>query len=201
MRTTRVTTRKSYTRVRIDFDYELRAVLAPSKQARSRFVEVRLPARLGFVPRHTAGDKDFYGHGPRVTINARLVQSSAHVALGLDMRAQESGAVNEKAATRNEGSTIERLYTAPRGWRIKKIHGRTNWQGLVNELMTSQSKRFDTEIGELIVWGDHKGDDTGSFTRLELESNYSFRVELEPNPEEGEVLDRGPRRYSARSAP
>ena len=164
-----------YTRAVLYSDHQMRVVL---DHGAPRRVKVTLPRTMTFRPPHTRGDKDFAGHGPHIWIRAQIFKAGSHqLAFNLYMKAKET----RDDFTTVEGSRNTTLYTAPIGYRIKRIVGKTGFPNLLDVVDKSQrAETYSTEIGKLHVFGDGKGDDAKVYTRVTLESDYSVEVELEP---------------------
>jgi hypothetical protein len=201
----------NYTGVSIDFDYDLPVVLEDVKGAPQ--VRVPFPSYFSFKPPHTKGDRDFDGHGPLVRIHANLHHSEDFAGLMLQMKASEGGVAiggtgSNYLDTVAEGSEFRILFRAPPGWRITgtqgqrknaSVPGKTQFYDVVNYLDNDhESDGFDTPIGQFRVWGDGPGDDAGLRTRLELRSNKSFTVEMEPVGGKTDALSTGPSRRRSR---
>ena len=164
-----------YTRAVLYSDHQMRVVL---DHGAPRRVKVTLPRTMTVRPPHTRGDKDFAGHGPHIWIRAQIFKAGSHqLAFNLYMKAKET----RDDFTTVEGSLNTTLYTAPIGYRIKRIVGKTGFPNLLDVVDKSQrAETYSTEIGKLHVFGDRNGDDAEVYTRVTLESDYSVEVELEP---------------------
>ncbi|MEN0653720.1 MULTISPECIES: CC_3452 family protein [Hyphobacterium] len=77
------------------------------------------------VLRHTGGDRDFFGHGPRMTVTSRLDLSAD----GTQILARLAGDASEVGGdTRASGSSDrEVIWTAPAGWRIDAVQVEYGW--------------------------------------------------------------------------
>lgn len=75
--------------------------------------------------RHTGGDRDFYGHGPRMNVTSRLTLSPDRTRLlaSLSGDASETGG-DTRASGRSDNETI---WTAPPGWRIDAVQLEYGW--------------------------------------------------------------------------
>lgn len=132
------------------------------------------PATITFVPPHTSGDTDFFGHGPRVDCNVSVFIDGNTVKASVYMKAQETGgfgADNSKA----EGSAIFTIFTAPSNRKIERI---------VSDSSSSQSYTdgnldddyFNQGSGELVkrfvFTGDTSwGGEAGTKTKVILDFN------------------------------
>ena len=75
------------------------------------------------------------------------------------------------------------IYTAPTGRRIKAVHGRKDFRGLIDNYVdkSHSAERVSTALGMAQVYGDRKGDDVGVYTRANFTNIRHFvRVELDP---------------------
>ncbi|WP_421790662.1 CC_3452 family protein [Hyphobacterium sp.] len=73
---------------------------------------------------HTGGDREFFGNGPRMTVNSRLSLSGD----GRRLLADISGNAEETGGdTRAAGSWTETLWQAPAGWRIDAVEVHYGW--------------------------------------------------------------------------
>ena len=166
-----------YTKAVLNCDHTMRVVLSAGV---SRMVKVTLPRTLTYKPPHTNGDREFNGNGPRIQIRAHVFKAGSNrVAFSLYMKAQET----KGDRTTVEGTRTTTLYTAPSGFRIKRIVGRTSFPNLVDDVDTSHKKKtYVTDLGVMRVFGDRKGDDAVVYTGVTLASDRSVEVELEPVP-------------------
>ncbi|WP_310554842.1 hypothetical protein [Flavobacterium sp.] len=74
-------------------------------------------ATYTLVPAHIQGDKDFFGHGPRVDCDVKATIEGNMIKVRVFMKAQETAFDNTKA----EGTEVYTLYTAPSNRRILSI--------------------------------------------------------------------------------
>lgn len=152
-----------YTKIRLDLYATIPigvSMNAPNSDAR-----IRLPRTMTFVPPHTLGDKDFNGNGPRVVVDAWLEHNDQQVFFVVKMIAEET----KPDSTTASGTDRRALYTAPTGSRITSIDGETNWPGLVSYYDSNHEvDTFKTPLGPVSVFGDHRGDDAGSYTKVVL---------------------------------
>ena len=125
---------------------------------------------ITYMPPHTKGDKDFFGHGPSIVSRVKLYKNDSKLKVRLYMRAREA----ERDWTTAEGSKVYTFYTPPIGWKIESIVGDTftshdyRDSGFTNDL-------FNMGPGELvkrIVYrGDRRGKDAGVFTQMTVTFN------------------------------
>ena len=135
--------------------------------------EAYLPRTFTFTPPHTRGDKDFNGNGPRVVVDARVEYNAQQVFFVLKMIAEETKPDNTTAS----GETRTLIYSAPVGQRITSLGGQTSWESLVSYYDTNHNvDKFDTPLGPVSVFGDHKGDDAGEYTKVVLGNVDKFVV-------------------------
>jgi hypothetical protein len=135
--------------------------------------EAYLPRTFTFTPPHTRGDKDFNGNGPRVVVDATVEHDGKAVYFVLKMIAEETKPDNTTAS----GETRTLIYSAPVGQRITSLGGQTSWPNLVSYYDTNHNvDKFDTALGPVSVFGDHKGDDAGEYTKVVLGNVDKFVV-------------------------
>ena len=72
-----------------------------------------------YVPPHTAGDKEFWGRGPRIGASVTLYSVGSHVDAEIQMSATETGGGDTEAS----GSDRFRIYTAPPATNVQHIIG------------------------------------------------------------------------------
>lgn len=77
------------------------------------------------VLRHTGGDRDFFGNGPRMTVTSRLDLSAD----GTQILARLSGDASEVGGDTRASGTSDRevIWTAPPGWRIDAVQVEYGW--------------------------------------------------------------------------
>lgn len=78
------------------------------------------------VLRHTNGDRDFFGQGPRMSVASTLSLSpdGRRILASLDGSAEETRGDRTRAEGRFAGETV---WTAPAGWRIASVEVRQDW--------------------------------------------------------------------------
>lgn len=127
------------------------------------------PKKHTFTPPHTAGDRDFKGHGPKVTIDFRLLTRNNRVSGLLSMVAEEEHADGSIAGDGteirgiDESSGLDNLYNPEPGWEIIRVVGTRraefeywddNTEDDVKEFASGPVRRFT-------VIGNTKGNDVG----------------------------------------
>lgn len=125
---------------------------------------------LSYTPPHTRGDKEYDGHGPEVWATARLVNDGTHIKLRLWMKARET----RSDWTTAEGERVESYYTAPSGWRIESIEGNAESSAHYVDSDHNDDRQGGGPNGpvkEFKFRGDHKGDDAGSYTGVDVYFN------------------------------
>jgi len=125
---------------------------------------------LSFTPPHTRGDKEYDGHGPEVWATARWVNDGTHINLRLWMKAKET----RSDWTTAEGVRVESYYTAPSGWRIESIEGNVESSAHYVDSDHNDDRQGGGPNGpvkEFKFRGDHKGDDAGSYTGVDVYFN------------------------------
>lgn len=167
-----------YTRVMVDFDYDLRVVM---RDGTSNFALVQFPRTVSFTPRHTEGDREFNGHGPAVKVSVFLTKSPNQVVFNVYMKARET----RSDWTTAEGYKSMTIYTAPPGRRIKRVIGKQRWDNVVSYVDDDHDwdTFYNKELGYISVKGDEFSDlDAGLRTHVKF-ANIDHRVivELEPN--------------------
>ncbi len=168
-----------YTGADVQFDHEVTLILSDKKPMPVGQVKVHLPRRITVRTRHAGkGDKDFHGHGPHVVVSVVIGHSWNRVTLIATMSANEI----KGDGTAAYGSVVKTIYMAPSGHRIKAIHGNKKWLGIVDrEIRGHRPREIQTPLGKIIVYGDHKGDDTDTYTRAVFDRIFhSITVEIEP---------------------
>ncbi|UJP05258.1 MAG: hypothetical protein LZF61_10580 [Nitrosomonas sp.] len=145
-------------------------------------------AKLSFTPPHVQGNKDFSGKGPEVWANARWTHDGKSVKLRLWMKAQQTDpalpsdpfklteALKEiqKGLTKAEGVREEIYFTAPTGWRIERIEGNTESSAHYIDSDHNEDRQGAGPNGpakEFVFRGDHKGNDAGSYTGVDVHFN------------------------------
>lgn len=125
---------------------------------------------LSYTPPHTRGDKEYDGHGPEVWATARWVNDGTHINLRLWMKAKET----RSDWTTAEGVRVESYYTAPSGWRIESIEGNVESSAHYVDSDHNDDRQGGGPNGpvkEFKFRGDHKGDDAGSYTGVDVYFN------------------------------
>lgn len=150
-----------YTKVELNLDATIPLDVSMSEEKPEQ--PAYLPRTFTFTPPHTRGDKDFDGNGPRVVVDAWVEHDDTQIYFVTKMIAEETKPDNTTA----EGTTRSLMYSAPAGRRITSIGGETNWRGLVSYYDSNHNvDKFDTPLGPVSVFGDHKGDDAGTYTKV-----------------------------------
>ena len=150
-----------YTKVQLELDatIPLDVTMGESKPEQTAY----LPRTYTYMPPHTRGDKDFDGNGPRVVVDASIEHDDKTVYFVIKMIAEETKPDNTTAM----GTTRTLMYTAPNGRRITSLGGETSWPGLVSYYDSNHGvDKFDTPLGPVSVFGDHAGDDAGTYTKV-----------------------------------
>jgi hypothetical protein len=166
-----------YTKIKLDLDATI--PMNVSMNGPSPEQTIPLPRTLTFTPPHTRGDKEFDGHGPRVVVDASIEHDGQAVYFVVRMIAEETKADWTTAS----GMTRSLMYAAPVGQRITGIAGETNWPGLVSYYDSNHDvDMFTTPLGPVSVFGDHRGDDAGGYTKVVLGNiNKSIIVRTAPS--------------------
>jgi hypothetical protein len=119
---------------------------------------------MTFIPPHARGDREFKGHGPRVSSQVSLAIVGDRVDVTTTMTARET----ESDWTTASGSRTTTFFTADPGWRVEKI---------VEPAVSSFSyvdtdnagDQFGSGGGPVSQWdfiGDSDGNDAGVNTRV-----------------------------------
>jgi hypothetical protein len=166
-----------YTKIKLDLDATI--PMNVSMNGPSPEQTIPLPRTLTSTPPHTRGDKEFDGHGPRVVVDASIEHDGQAVYFVVRMLAEETKADWTTAS----GMTRSLMYAAPVGQRITGIAGETNWPGLVSYYDSNHDvDMFTTPLGPVSVFGDHRGDDAGGYTKVVLGNiNKSIIVRTAPS--------------------
>ena len=166
-----------YTKIKLDMDATIPMNISQSTPTTQQ--SIPLPRTMTFTPPHTRGNKDFSGNGPRVVVDAWVEQEGQQLYMVVKMHAEETKA-DWTTAT---GQTRSLFYSAPVGRRITAVEGTKSWNGLVSYYDSNHEvDKFTTSLGPVSVFGDHKGDDAGSYTKVVLHDiNQSIVVKTEPS--------------------
>ncbi len=166
-----------YTKIKFDLDATI--PMNVSMNAPSAEQSIPLPRTMTFMPPHTRGDKDFKGNGPRVVVDAWVEQEGQNLYFVVKMIAEET----KPDSTTASGTTRSLMYSAPVGRRITAIEGTRNWPGLVSYYDSNHEvDKFTTSLGPVSVFGDHKGDDAGIYTKVVFaDINQSIVVKTAPS--------------------
>lgn len=127
---------------------------------------------ITYMPPHTHGDRDFYGHGPKVDASVRLIRKpdGSGVTVRLHMKARET----KKDWTTAEGTSEFPFYTPPQGWKVESIEGPTFFHHSYTDNDHTEDV-FNFGGGGLVkritYRGDHKGKDAGVHTQMEVAFN------------------------------
>ena len=143
------------------------------------------PPRI--FPRWTGGDRDFWGHGPKVTGDVRIAVSEgkSQIIAFINLRMEEIGG-NGSLGTIDETRLV---YSAPAGKQIKAVHFPTDMNSHFDFKMArgglSRVRPTATNgpVNWLTVHGDTGGPDIGNNTNDDSHITVTFRgfvVELEP---------------------
>lgn len=160
-----------YTKLQLDLDATIPIDVAMSDAKPEQ--AVYLPRTFTCLPPHTRGDKDFNGNGPRVVVDASIEHDSQTVHFVVKMIAEETKHDSTTAA----GFAKTQIYAAPAGRRIVSVGGETSWPGLVSYYDSNHSiDKFETDLGPVSVFGDHAGDDAGTYTKVVLGDINRFVV-------------------------
>lgn len=123
-----------------------------------------------FIPRHTGGDRDFGGNGPRVNCVVEYLVHPNRIDVKVYMKARE---------TKSDWTTAEQTKTftvvrADPGRKITRIEGNTRSQRSYTD-HNHDSDEFDETgqqpVNRFIFTGDTGGDESGTNTRVKLEFN------------------------------
>ena len=125
------------------------------------------PGKITQLPPHTRGDKDFYGHGPKIFSRVEIYKNAngSKLYAKLWMKAQET----KKDWTTSEGTMIRLIYSAPSGKKVEQIIS----PKVFSHHYTDSDKAEDSfdfgnaELLRRIVYrGDRKGKDAGVYTQM-----------------------------------
>lgn len=175
-----------YTSVRVQWDTKVQVHL--SGQATSpRLQKANLPRQfIVRVDKHTRGDRDFHGNGPRVVLRPYFRVNHNKIWLGAQMTATET----KSDWSTGKGVVAMAFYQAPHGFRIKRVTDRSgrvinSFHPLKNIEYTDNDHQVDLfahdVLGPVRIIGDSKGNDINRMTRAEFNRiNYFLNVEVEP---------------------
>lgn len=161
-----------YTKIKFDMDATIPMNVSMSGPSPEQTIP--LPRTMTLTPPHTRGDKDFSGNGPRVVVDAWVEHDGQGVYLVVKMIAEET----KPDSTTASGFAKSLMYSAPVGRKITGIGGTTNWPALVSYYDSDHEvDMFTTSLGPVSVFGDHRGDDAGTYTKVVLSNiNHSIVV-------------------------
>jgi hypothetical protein len=166
---------------KIVFDLNATIPMNVSMNAPNSDQTIPLPRTVTLIPTHTRGDKDFNGNGPRVVVDASIEHDAQTVHFVVKMIAEET----KPDSTTAIGIVRSLMYAAPAGRRITEVvvDGDANWPGLVSYYDTNHEvDKFETPLGPVSVFGDHRGDDAGTYTSVVLANiNKSIVVRTAPS--------------------
>ncbi len=138
-----------------------------------RTVELR-PPPYDFRPAHRRGDREYNGHGPKVTFSLSLGHNGTTVSFTVRMRAEET--VSDWTTV--DETRTEALYNAESGWQVSRIlsapsvsHGYTDTNHSVDVFSPGGP------VQRLEYVGDTDGDEAGSRTGVRVFYN-PVRLEL-----------------------
>jgi hypothetical protein len=154
-----------------------RTLIAPAKQEK-------------IFPAYVAGDRDFWGHGPRVTgtVRVAVTEGKGQIIAFINLRLEET-AGDGSAAEINETRLI---YNAPAGKQIRSIVTPTNVTSEFNTVLSRGGLNRVAPVlrtacvNHLLVNGDGESKDIGNNTTDDSYVSIIFNgfvVELEPLPE------------------
>lgn len=126
----------------------------PPIPAGSHTIRLRSQHTDFHVLRHTAGDGDFFGHGPRFGVTSRLDLSGD----GRSLVATITGQASETGGdTRAAGNFTDTVWTAPAGWRIDDVTVWYGWDdaGTWRDVHEPALRRT---VGTTYTDGDHEED-------------------------------------------
>jgi hypothetical protein len=154
-----------------------RTLIAPAKQEK-------------IFPAYVAGDRDFWGHGPRVTgtVRVAVTEGKGQIIAFINLRLEET-AGDGSAAEINETRLI---YNAPAGKQIRSIVTPTNVTSEFNTVLSRGGLNRVAPVlrtacvNHLLINGDGESKDIGNNTTDDSYVSIIFNgfvVELEPLPE------------------
>lgn len=127
---------------------------------------------IRFFPARTIGDCEFNGHGPVVTVRAKLTSRSDSLLVGIYMRAAETQADWSTA----EDSSSYHVYTAPPGWDISRIEVTPN---PCQKTYTDTDGLYHVDACGWVTFssmGDTGGNDICGVTLDDTHVNVSFQT-------------------------
>lgn len=142
---------------------------------------VSVPAKaLTLYPSRTAGDTDFGGNGPAITVSAKREKwdgSSDYLSAVIRMRAEET----KSDWTAADGTKSFVLYLAPAGCNIDTrslAYGSFDSNGYLAKTSSADPRQLaagDASINPSFVsgytvWDDHSGRDIDTYTRVQVKT-------------------------------
>ena len=131
-----------------------------------------------FIPKHTRGDREFGGNGPKVFVQATLFNRGTHLDVLVYMKAEETKSDHTTA----EESKMFRIYNAPVGLRIKRVIGDTSSFGGYTDNDHAPDP-IDLGSGDFVkqflVTGDTSGNDAGTDTKINHINFNPITIEME----------------------
>lgn len=125
---------------------------------------------ITYIPRHTRGDREFAGHGPKINSTVKLLIDGSKIKVRLSMKAQET----KKDWTTAEGSKEYVFYTSPSGWKIESIVGETfTRHDYLDDDHTEDTFNMGPGglVKRIVYRGDRKGKDAGVYTQMTVTFN------------------------------
>jgi hypothetical protein len=152
------------------------AVIQPETPVCATKVERFQPGKITYVPPHVRGDREFKGHGPKVTASVALDVGPSSIQARVSMNAKET----KKDWTTASGTKNVVIYNAPPGWRIERVVG-----GLASTFSYEDSDlTLDSfELGSggpvqrFVFTGDTGGSEAGTRTQVDVSFN-ELSIEL-----------------------
>jgi len=129
---------------------------------------LQVPPSSRFIPPLVRGDREFNGHGPDVTVNARLLAFSQSIDVSLFMNAVET----RSDWTTASGSRSYRIYTAPPGMCIQSVNIGTfdslQYRDTDHAVDVFSGQDPFSFVGRYEAVGDTSGDDAGVSTGVTI---------------------------------
>ncbi len=130
----------------------------------TKFVTIQPIDLIDLCPNHTRGDRDFKGHGPKVSasVDIRITKESGQreIWANVHLKAEET----KRDFTTGEGYWSKRIYTAPHGHIIANVRSGMNSQAYYHD--TNHGWDYPQVQGSNLVrqfkiMGDTGGNDVG----------------------------------------
>lgn len=146
------------------------AVVQPQTPLCSTKVVRTQAHKVTVQPKLIGGDREFMSNGPRMVAKVEVERRPESLTARLDVSARET--TSDWSAA--EGHLDDTYYRPEPGWSIQELRGRDAFKqdflDTENEI-GSLDAPADAPVGRITFYGDHEGEDIGSYTKVD----FSFR--------------------------